>query len=95
MKDTKNIAVILLLCSAVILTGLLIGSYTMTSQSAKADSSQRLGSFITTVGAYSDSTDLIYILNVDTQLLNVYALDTNRGVMELRDSVDVKKYFAL
>ena len=63
MKDTQNIAVILLLCSAVILTGLLIGSYTMTSQSAKADSSQRLGSFITTVGAYSDSTDRRFVVS--------------------------------
>jgi hypothetical protein len=95
MKNTQNTTVILLLCSAVILTGLLIGSYTMTSQNARAESSQRLNSYITTTGAYSSSTDLVYILNIDTGVLNVYALDTNKGVIELRDAVDLRKYFKL
>jgi len=95
MKDTQNIAVILLLCSAVILTGLLIGSYMMTSQEARAGSSQRFGAYITTVGAYSGSTDLVYVLNIDVGVLNVYALDTNKGVIELRDAVDLKRHFKL
>ena len=72
MKDTQNIAVILLLCSAVILTGLLIGSYMMTSQEARADSSQRFGSYIAVTGAYSDTIDLVYVLNIDTGVLTVY-----------------------
>lgn len=95
MKDTQNIAVILLLCTAVILTGLLIGSYAMTSQEAQANSSQRFGSYITAVGAFSNSTELVYVLNIDVGVLNVYALDTNKGVIELRDAVDLKRHFAL
>ena len=95
MKNTQNITVILLLCSAVILTGLLIGSYTMTSQEARADSSQRFGSYITATGAFTKSLDLIYVLNIDMGILNVYGLDTNKGVLDFRDSVDLKKFFQL
>ena len=95
MRDTQNIAVILLLCTAVILTGLLIGSYTMTSQEARAECSQRFGSYITTTGAYTKSTDMVYVLNIDVGVLNVYVLDTNKGVLELRDAVDLKRHFNL
>lgn len=88
MKNTENVTIVLLLVTAVILGAMLIGS-------ARADTPTRFGRYILCTGAHSESKDLLYIIDVETNVLNVYEVNTNKKVIEMRDSVKLDTAFRI
>lgn len=92
MKDGKNVTIVMLLLSAVVLSVLLSMAFRL--QPAQAgNSGVRFNHYIMTPGARADSFDNIYIIDVLNKRLNAYSLDPNRKSINLRDSVDLAKYF--
>jgi len=68
---------VLLLITAAILTAMLMSGFVVTEPAAYGDSSVRQGKYIMATGGYDENIDLIYIVNIETQKLCVYA--PNRG----------------
>ena len=95
MKDAQNIAIGLLLTTAVILTVILIGSYTHTgtNNTAYAGASVKQADYIMGTGAMDNTTDLVYVVDIATRRLNVYQSNINTNVMDILDSVDLDRAF--
>jgi hypothetical protein len=95
MTDRQNTAIVLLLITAVILTGLLVATYWQTDQVAQAQSSSRRGNYIVVSGEYRQgSLDLIYVVNLATRSMNVYHGNDDTMAIELMDRVDLERAFA-
>ena len=77
MNNTQNTTIVLLLITAGILTAMLLSAYVGTEPAAYADASVRQGKYIMATGGYDKNIDLIYVVNIETQKLVVYA--PNRG----------------
>ena len=81
MKTNENIAILLLLVSAVVLTGLLVAAYVGTGEPAYADSPDRAGDYIWVTGAIEKETDLLYVIDIAGKQLNIY--QPNRATKKL------------
>ena len=92
MKDGKNVTIVMLLMSAVVLSVLASLAFHLPPAQA-GNSGVRFNHYIMTPGARADSFDNIYIIDVLSKRLNVYSLDPNRKRMDLKDSLDLAKYF--
>ena len=93
MKDAQNVTIVLLLISAAILTALLIGIHGNTSRQADAQMTVKQGRYIVSVGTWSSSMDLIYVVDIATRKLNAYAADRAQRRLTLLDSVDMEPVF--
>ena len=93
MKNSQNITIALLLVSAGILTALLIGMHVSNTPSAEAQVSVSKGQYIVSVGTYSSSQDLVYIMDITTGQVNAYAASRVRKRIQVADSVDVGQVF--
>jgi len=95
MKDMQNVTIGLLLVTAVILGAMLVSSYMTTNRTAYADTPVKQADYILGTGAWSEATDLVYVLDIAARRLNVYFMDTRRArpSMVLRDSVDLNQAF--
>ena len=91
MKSNENIAIVLLLITAGILTGLVVA--TLWPARAYADASVRRGDYIACAGEWTRATDLVYILDVAVRKLNVYFADRNAKALKRVDQVDLKQAF--
>jgi len=76
VNNTQNTTIVLLLITAGILTAMLMSAY-VGEPAAYGDSSVRQGKYIMATGGYDENIDMIYIINIETQKLCVYA--PNRG----------------
>jgi len=95
MTNSQNTAIVLLLITAVILTGLLVATYRQTHQAALAESSDRRGNYIMVSGVYRlGSLDLIYVINLATRTMNVYHGNESTSAIELLDRVDLERAFS-
>jgi hypothetical protein len=92
MKDTNNITIALLLASAGILTAMLVGAYLHTPPAA-ADTPARLSQYIAVTGAWSGSRDFLYLTDIVSDRMHVYAINQNTRAIELIDDVDLKRLF--
>ncbi|MFA6135344.1 MAG: hypothetical protein WC869_15135 [Phycisphaerae bacterium] len=90
MKNPQNITLAVLLILAVVLGSMLLVT---TSTPVLADSSVRNGDLVFVTGAYSNSRDLLYVLNRSIPRINVYSVDPQKDTVELLDTVDVLKGF--
>ena len=93
MKTSENAAIVVLIVSALMLTGLLVMLYG-TSQKAYADASARSGKYTMVTGAFDNDNDLLYVVDIDKQQMNVYHTDARARKVVLRDRVDLKRLFA-
>lgn len=94
MKSTQNLTIVLLLVTAAILTGLLVGSYVYTGQSAQATSAGvKDGNYIMVSGMYNADSDFVYVLDIEKQKLGIYFLNVNTNAMTLGDTIDLGKTF--
>ena len=93
MKDSQNITIALLLATAGILIAMLIATYVQTSRPAYADSPDRRGNYVIVAGAWSASTDLVYMINIAHKKLNVYYSNQGANTLELIDDVDLGRAF--
>jgi hypothetical protein len=92
MKDNKNTTILLLLVSAVLLGGLLIGLNN--TEPAHAETEVRRGEYIMTTGQYNDSTDFLYVVDLAVQRMNVYYVDqANKKSIVRVTTLDLKKAF--
>jgi predicted small secreted protein len=91
MNNPQNAAIVLLLVSAAILTGVLVSTFTGTGRdAAAAGSSVREGDYTMTTAAWRDDTDLLYILDIAARQINVYVYNRTTNAIELRDSASLK-----
>jgi hypothetical protein len=94
MKSTQNLTIVLLLVTAAVLTGLLVGSYVYTGESAQATSAGvKGGNYIMVSGMYNQDSDFVYVLDIEKQKLGIYFLNVNTSAMTLGDTIDLAKYF--
>lgn len=77
MNNTQNTTIVLLLITAGILTAMLLSAFVGTPTAYAGDASVRQGKYIMATGSYDANLDLIYVVNIETQKLAVYA--PNRG----------------
>ena len=90
MNDSKNVTIVMLLISAVVLTVLMLA----TTQPADAgNTSARFGDYVMSPGARADSFDNLYVIDVLQKKLNVYSTDPNKRRLEILDSIDLTQYF--
>ena len=81
-NNTQNTTIILLLITAGILTAMMATAYFDTGSTAYADASVRQGKYIMATGGYNKNIDLIYVVNVETQKLVVYAPNKSKRTLE-------------
>lgn len=91
MKDPKNLTIAMLCVSAAILaTALLL---LPAADEARADTPVRGGDYIMITGAYSASTDLLYVLDLATQRINTYVFNPQNNDLILRHQLNLKPVF--
>ena len=83
MKNTQNTTIVLLLITAAILTTMLLPAFMNDPEStAYGDGSVRQGKYIVATGGYDIHTDLIYIVNIESQKLCVYAPNMGKRTID-------------
>ncbi len=92
MKNTQNIAIAVLGITAVILAGILLGSYT--TQQAYGEVSVKQGDYIMCPFILSNSTDLIAITDIAAKKMIVYGINfRNASIDQVGPSVDLETSF--
>lgn len=92
MKDTQNIAIVLLFATAAILTAVLIVGYS--SQEAYADTSVRQGDFMLLAGEITGDRDGLYLFNTRTKKMVLYDLNKDRREFVVVEQIDLGKLFS-
>lgn len=92
MRDPKNLTIALLCVSATLLATVLV-LLGAAGQPAYADTPVRGGDYIMITGAYSDSTDLLYVLDVATQRINTYVFNPQNNDLILRHQFNLTPVF--
>jgi len=87
MNDTQNNTIVLLLITASILTAMLVAPFFSDPEKAYGDASVRQGKYIMATGGYDQNIDLLYVINIQTQKLAVYAPNTARRTLDLQGRV--------
>jgi len=82
VNNTQNTTIVLLLITAGILTAMLMSAYVGTEPAAYGNSSVRQGKYIMATGGYDLNIDLIYVINIETQKLCVYAPNTGKRTID-------------
>jgi hypothetical protein len=93
MNDTRNIAIVLLLVSAAVLTAVVVALQNTAEPALAAAASSRGGEYIMATGGWSDTRDLLYIVDIAAEKLNVYSVDLNENAVQREDSVDLAELF--
>ena len=93
MKNAENITIVMLVATAAILSGMLIGTYSGTSQSASAEIYARHMGFIVSTGQVAPYTDAMYVIDLETRKLNTYILTSQNNSIEFVATVDLQKAF--
>jgi len=94
MKNTQNITIALLLVTAAVLGSLVVATYVNTSSPAYADTAVSKYNYIMCTGAWSQSQDFLYVINIGERKMNVYFLDQNRNALEVIGQADLRQAFA-
>ena len=72
----------MLLITAGILTAMLLSAHMGTEPAAYGSSSVRQGKYIMATGAYDAAVELLYVINIETQKLVVYAPNTGKRTLD-------------
>jgi len=102
MNSNQNTVIVLLMISAGVLTGLLIGGFVGTQEPAEADTPTRSPSTLVTAapraysictGGWDTSIDILYVLDINAQKLNAYVTNTKTEAIEQFDSISLPAAF--
>jgi len=94
MKNSQNIAIVLLLITASILTGLLGACYLGTGQSAIGSAaSVKGGDYIMVTGSFNADSDFLYVVDIAANKLSIYFLNPNTNSIVQGNTVDLAKAF--
>jgi hypothetical protein len=91
MRDSQNVTIVLLLAVAAVLAALVVATHA--PDPALADTSISKGNYIIVAGEWSQTLDLVYVVNIATRRMNVYFHNEDMGNVELIDSVDLERTF--
>lgn len=92
MKNRKNLAIAALLVTAAILSGLLIVAGNTEPAYGRA-ASVKGGDYIMVAGAYSQSRDLVYVINRATREVVAYEINLQKNAIEILDRVNLEQAF--
>jgi len=95
MQSNQNTVIVLLLISAAVLAGLLVGHAFADSPTLSPSFAVVRPSSIYTMctGAWDAEVDILYVLDVNAQKLNAYVTNTRTEAIELFDSVSLPQAF--
>jgi len=94
VKGTQNTTIVLLLITASILTAMLVSPYIGGEPAAYGDASVRQGKYIMATGAFDKDIDLLYVVNIETQKLIVYAPNKPKRTLEVQGkAVSLGRFF--
>lgn len=94
MSDNKNMLIVLLLISAVLLSAMLFVAR-QTDQTAQAgNTSARYGDYIMCPGARESSADNVYVIDVQLQRMGVYLVEPGTNDLIPVDIIDLQRYFS-
>ena len=94
MNDNKNMLIVLLLISAVLLSAMLFVAR-QTEQTAQAgNTSARFGDYIMCPGARESSADNVYVIDVQLQRMGVYMVEPGTNDLIPVDIIDLQRYFS-
>ncbi len=82
MNNTQNTTIVLLTVTAAILAAMLLPTLFDEGSVAYGDGSVRQGKYIMATGGYDKNIDLIYVINIETQKLVVYAPNRGRRTLD-------------
>jgi len=92
VKDTQNTTIVLLLVTAAVLTAMIIPTFIDDDSVALANSTARQGKYILATGGFNQNIDLVYVVNIDTQKLVVYAPNlAKRTIDKMGTAVSLKQ----
>jgi len=91
MNKTQNLTILLLTCSAGVLATLLLLAWP--PEGLAGETSVQAGDYILATGSYSESADLIYVVDVAQQKMNLYFLDPRTNGIESVAGMDVAREF--
>ncbi|MCP4376871.1 MAG: hypothetical protein GY794_11925 [bacterium] len=80
MNNTQNTTIVLLMITAGILVAMLISAGN--DSAAYGDSAVRQGKYVMVTGGYDKNTDLLYVVNIETQKLAVYAPNEHKRTID-------------
>lgn len=93
MNNSQNITIALLLVTAVVLGSLLVGSFSSTPAYA-GSSSVKGADYILVPVEFTESSDLIVVIDVTKRRMNTYNLNRNSNSIDLvDDKMDLNKIF--
>ena len=90
---SKNAVIGFLIFTAVLLSCILVIDNLAGPGSAYASSPARAGAYVVTTARLDETTDLLWVVDVDTQNLSVFGMDNNGFIAELA-RVDLGIIFA-
>ena len=93
MNNPQNVTIVVLMISAAVLGGILVGSFTGTTQPAYAGTVSAAGDYVAVTGSYHQYLSLLYVVDVVANRLNVYVPNDKTSALELRDTVDLAQVF--
>ena len=94
MKDSQDIAIVLLTVTAVILSILLFSNYSTGTKVAYAGNTPvKQGDYIMSTNQISNSTDALIITDIEARRMNVYQTNINNRSIELIDRVNLERAF--
>jgi hypothetical protein len=86
MKNNENILILMLLLTAGVLGAMFLGSYN--ADKAYADTPDRMGDYIMVTGAVTNSTDLLYVIDVPNKKLLVYHISGVKNQFSIKVADD-------
>ena len=89
---SKNAVIAFLVFTAMVLSCILVLQNLVAPPAARAAATSRAGRYAIVTTMVDANADLLWIANVDTQLLSVYTVDRNGFIREL-DSIDLIMIF--
>jgi hypothetical protein len=94
MKSNQNTLIAILLVTAAVLGVLVAGSWQAQKAEAATVDRTMTGDYIMVTGQISESTALLYVIDIPRQTLLVYAGDSSKNTLQVvNDPIDLSRTF--
>ncbi|MFP4107255.1 MAG: hypothetical protein ACLFVU_14375 [Phycisphaerae bacterium] len=93
MKSNLNTTIAMLAASAVVLLALVI--VTNRPEPAYGNDTVRRGEYIMTTARVDVNDDLLFIMDIESQQINVYGADDTRRSIRLLTTVNLRRLFSV
>lgn len=92
--DRQNLTLgVLVITATVLLVGLLISGPAGTQPAYAIGQLDRGGDYIMVTGQFTDSTEMVYIVDAAAQRMHVYSFDSTTRNFVLWDALDLRSLF--